>query len=1682
MVKLISVKLFGVFMVQVLAVTSQSGKNVSNLRLAGGYYPWEGRVEVYHDGEWGTVCDDLWGWLNSNVVCHYFGYHNATYSTTWFGAGSGDIFLDDVVCIGNESSLVDCSHIGWGNHNCGHFEDIGVVCSSARLDPEEAAFQDVSVRLVGGNFPSEGRVEVYQHHRWGKVCDDLWDMNDATVVCRHLGYSSVVSQDTRFGSGYLEFILDDVDCYGNESSLANCPHAGWWNNNCYGKEAIGVVCLDENLADSLGKIFPDDFNLRLVGGNSTSEGRVELLYDDEWGTICDDGWDQRHSTVVCRFLGYKGAEFTRVQFGPGSGSIYLDDVDCTGGESNLAQCSHNGLKVTDCTHEEDVGVVCSTALRNLEEEALAPAYGSLRLVDGDSVMEGRVEIYMFYEWGTICDDNWDLRDATVVCRQLGYSSVASEHTKFGAGSANILMDGVRCNGSEAQLADCHSDGRFGSHDCSHSEDVGVVCSNHSMKPMKNESLSGGDYITYRLFGGISPTEGVLQYRSSANETWNTVCTSWPFQDYATASIFCSKVGFPFACGYDTVGNVRNSSVIAGLLRDFPSKESSIFCTVTYNGEHDCLPVSTGLSSRPCALLNTTTWLVCSSEFEYTLKYGNDNNEGLILTRCDSSQEWQGFCGNDWLDSAYAHTVASRHFGLNETARGFVLPLSILRSPLSIIGGLMCYGDEKDLSQCTITHSVYCSGYAALKGVSSSSIELRLIDSKYEGSGFVQGRHGPEEEWGAFCGKLWDNRDTQVVCRHLGYLTSLFVNRWYEGPVDLVTDSAFVSAVGCLGDETSLSQCELVFEDDTQCNEWYAYLECMAETERFDIPGYLCGEIHYCGYDCNQGPHDTLRPIEGMQYCKCDDSCGYFNDCCYDYHSNCNPAPEVQEIEINGIGIHHYSCVWTPGKGAQQGYEYFGFALVSICPDSWTNSFVAESCQNEADDGDVIGSLPVYVDNGAVYKNVFCAICHGVQPASLKKWSANLEYHFSGEPTGRYVFEPSNDTLGVARTCPVKTVNSCLEEYSGTSLERACRDYFAPLVRNKTNYRNPHCAMCNGFDNIGPDETCGLLCTPLCTSDSWGDCGAVCGVTQDPFNIETLFDFGWGGDDGSVCQPGELYDPFLERCRAVFCSSGQIDEEGGCGGNPGLLEVKGHSDAGVPAGVSNNCSIFLNTSLGRDVAVWQFNPSNETNPPFGEFTLSIITDLTEKADDALFWSLYSLCNVSTVLVYVSFGARLLSKIDTCKNDTLLAGGAFEQTQLDTSDIFKASIWARENSSFTRTLLVPQECLDILMLSCSEFTILIPEEYVSENQAATMEVLATGQVLRNEKFVLMRDGTAAVCGPISSRDMNAFVMNIIAQVCNCLSIVALVATFATYCLFPSLRSLAGLYTMNLVVALFTANCLLFFASNAAIFGYNCLVTAPLLHFSWLAAFFWMTALSYNAAKTFSGKHMRARGGSDCRKYRQLAMSMTIVWGVSLLIVCTCLFLTLCKCTDLPAIYKDSPPCWIEGFTTLMVVFGIPVALSLLLSTGFFVSILVAVRKTKMESKMVQTKGKMTDILEEVKIYVKLILLFGVTWIFAFVSEAVNHVVFSYINVIINTLQGVFIFIAFCLNQRVRALWRKQPLLSASRSSGRTSASVTASRSAAGARSTLKTDVKASNSYVNPNLRDERNVETNQKDTRI
>ena len=100
--------------------------------------------------------------------------------------------------------------------------------------------------------------------------------------------------------------------------------------------------------------------LRLANGNRTSEGRVEIFYNGTWGTVCDDSWDLRDAVVVCRQLGYPSAltAVGKASFGPGIGTIWLDNVECRGSESSIDMCQHNGWGDHNCVHDKDASVVC----------------------------------------------------------------------------------------------------------------------------------------------------------------------------------------------------------------------------------------------------------------------------------------------------------------------------------------------------------------------------------------------------------------------------------------------------------------------------------------------------------------------------------------------------------------------------------------------------------------------------------------------------------------------------------------------------------------------------------------------------------------------------------------------------------------------------------------------------------------------------------------------------------------------------------------------------------------------------------------------------------------------------------------------------------------------------------------------------------------------------------------------------------------------------------------------------------------------------------------------------------------------------------------------------------------------------------------------------------------------------
>ncbi|ELK07602.1 Neurotrypsin [Pteropus alecto] len=112
----------------------------------------------------------------------------------------------------------------------------------------------------------------------------------------------------------------------------------------------------------------------------------------------------------------------------------------------------------------------------------------IRLVDGENKKEGRVEVFLSGQWGTVCDDGWTDKDAAVTCRQLGYKGPARARPMayFGEGKGPIHVDNVRCTGTERSLADCVKQ-ELGRHNCRHSEDAGVICDYFGKKASGNGS-------------------------------------------------------------------------------------------------------------------------------------------------------------------------------------------------------------------------------------------------------------------------------------------------------------------------------------------------------------------------------------------------------------------------------------------------------------------------------------------------------------------------------------------------------------------------------------------------------------------------------------------------------------------------------------------------------------------------------------------------------------------------------------------------------------------------------------------------------------------------------------------------------------------------------------------------------------------------------------------------------------------------------------------------------------------------------------------------------------------------------------------------------------------------------------------------------------------------------------------
>ncbi|XP_038310234.1 T-cell differentiation antigen CD6 isoform X4 [Canis lupus familiaris] len=327
--------------------------------------------------------------------------------------------------------------------------------------------------------------------------------------------------------------------------------------------------------------------VRLVNGSSRCSGLVEVWFRLSWGPACRALWDSRASEAVCRALGCGGAaESTQ----PTSPSLELPPRPGAG----------NASEALNATLALAPAVLCRGAEWRLcyVEERACDSNGSpaevtcaenraVRLTGGSGPCAGRVEMLEHRQWGSVCDDSWDLEDSHVVCRQLncGWAVQALPGLHFAPGRGPIHRDQVNCSGAEAYLWDCP--GLPGDGYCGHKEDAGVVCSEHQ---------------SWRLTGGADSCEGQVEVHFRG--VWSTVCNSeWYSQE---AQVLCRALG----CG--TVARIPNGlphSLPGRMYYSCRGEEPTLsHCSWRFNNSNLCSQSNAArvLCSGSRSLLNLST--------------------------------------------------------------------------------------------------------------------------------------------------------------------------------------------------------------------------------------------------------------------------------------------------------------------------------------------------------------------------------------------------------------------------------------------------------------------------------------------------------------------------------------------------------------------------------------------------------------------------------------------------------------------------------------------------------------------------------------------------------------------------------------------------------------------------------------------------------------------------------------------------------------------------------------------------------------------------------------------------------------------------------------------------------------------------------------------------------------------
>uniref|UniRef100_A0A8C1FBP8 SRCR domain-containing protein n=1 Tax=Cyprinus carpio carpio TaxID=630221 RepID=A0A8C1FBP8_CYPCA len=551
-------------------------------------------------------------------------------------------------------------------------------------------------------------------------------------------------------------------CNGSESTLKKCGSM---------QSSVHDECLDKSAQVICSEV-------RLVGGSRCS-GRLEILHDQTWMSVCDAVFDQQDAEVVCRELdcGAPVQVLGAAAFGKGDTQMWTQEIQCRGNESQIHLCPTSTSHENNCSHDSNIGLVCADNMK-------------VRLVGGNSSCAGRVEIHHRGQWGTVCQEDWDMTEAGVVCRELGcgepIDALGSAH--FGQGSGPIWTRIMLCTGSESTLKFCGSV-EWGFYDCDHSKDAGVICS--GVRLVGNSRCSGRVEVSH-------------------GNTWHTVCDA--AFDQQDAEVVCRELD----CG----APVQVLGAAAFGKGDTQMWTQEIQCRGNESQIHLC-PTSPSHENN-CSHDNDQK-LLCTDKKNVRLVGGNSRCAGRveILHR----GQWGTVCHDFWdlADAAVVcreldcgepvDAVSDAHFGPGS-------------GPIWV-NTILCAGSESTLKNCgssgwsihVCTHSldagVICSGHTP----------SRLVNGPHLCSGRLEIFHN--QTWMSVCDAVFDQQDAEVVCRELDC----------GAPVQVLGAAAFdkgdtqmwTQEIQCRGNESQISFCSISSQKHT-CISDNIFLICSGYTD------------------------------------------------------------------------------------------------------------------------------------------------------------------------------------------------------------------------------------------------------------------------------------------------------------------------------------------------------------------------------------------------------------------------------------------------------------------------------------------------------------------------------------------------------------------------------------------------------------------------------------------------------------------------------------------------------------------------------------------------------------------------------------------------------------------------------------------------------------------------------------